>query len=66
VEMRSTAWGLTSGLRGRVGAWARWVPGSLWGWAGSVVLAITVAIAYFLAAHLSFFLKTKPDDIAAF
>jgi len=25
-----------------------------------------VAIAYFLAAQLSFFLKTKPDDIAAF
>lgn len=66
VEMRSTAGGLTSGLRGRVGAWARWVPGSLWRSAGSVVLAITVAIAYFLAAHLSFFLKTKPDDIAAF
>lgn len=66
VEMRSTAWGLTSGLRGRVGAWARCVPGSLWRWAGPVLLAITVAIAYFLAAQLSFFLKTKPDDIAAF
>jgi len=66
VEMRSTAWGLTSGLRGRVGAWARWISGSLWRWAGSVVLAIAVTIAYFLAAQLSFFLKTKPDDIAAF
>ena len=66
MEMRSTAWGLTSGLRGRVGAWARWISGSLWRWAGSVVLAIAVTIAYFLAAQLSFFLKTKPDDIAAF
>ena len=66
VEMRSTAWGLTSGLRGRVGAWARCVPGSLWRWAGPGLLAIMVAIAYFLAAQLSFFLKTKPDDIAAF
>jgi signal transduction histidine kinase len=35
-------------------------------WAGSVVLAIAVAIAYFLAARLSFFLVTKPDDVAAF
>ena len=35
-------------------------------WAGSVVLATAVAIAYFLAARLSFFLVTKPDDIAAF
>ncbi len=66
VEMRSTAGGLTNDLRGRVGAWARCVPGSLWRWAGPVLLAITVAIAYFLAAQLSFFLKTKPDDIAAF
>jgi len=31
-------------------------------WAGSVVLAIAVAIAYFLASRLSFFLRTKPDD----
>jgi signal transduction histidine kinase len=35
-------------------------------WAGSVVLAIAVAIAYFLSARLSFFLVTKPDDVAAF
>lgn len=35
-------------------------------WAGSVVLAIAVAIAYLLAARLSFFLVTKPDDIAVF
>jgi signal transduction histidine kinase len=35
-------------------------------WAGSVVLAIAVAIVYFLAARLSFFLVTKPDDVAAF
>jgi signal transduction histidine kinase len=35
-------------------------------WGRSVVLAIAVAIAYFLAARLSFFLVTKPDDIAAF
>src|ERR1700720_1056585 len=35
-------------------------------WAGSVALAIAVAIAYFLAARLSFFLVTKPDDVAAF
>jgi signal transduction histidine kinase len=64
--MRSTAWGLESGLRGRVGAWARRVPASSRRWAASVVLAIAVAIAYFLAARLSFFLKTKPDDVAAF
>ena len=30
------------------------------------MLAIAVAIAYFLAAQLSFFFRTKPDDIAAF
>jgi signal transduction histidine kinase len=30
------------------------------------MLATAVAIAYFLAAQLSFFLKTKPDDVAAF
>jgi signal transduction histidine kinase len=35
-------------------------------WAGSVALAIAVAIAYFSAARLSFFLVTKPDDVAAF
>jgi signal transduction histidine kinase len=35
-------------------------------WAGSVVLAIVVAIAYFLASQLSFFLRTQPDDIAWF
>src|SRR5271166_6338768 len=35
-------------------------------WSGSVMLAITVAIAYFLASRLSFFLRTKPDDIAWF
>jgi hypothetical protein len=35
-------------------------------WAGSVVLAIAVAIAYFLASRLSFFLRTQPDDIAWF
>ena len=35
-------------------------------WAGSVVLAIAVAIAYFLASQLSFLLSTKPDDVAAF
>jgi signal transduction histidine kinase len=35
-------------------------------WAGSVMLAIVVAIAYFLALRLSFFLRTKPDDVAWF
>jgi integral membrane sensor domain MASE1 len=35
-------------------------------WGGSVVLAIAVAIAYFLASRLSFFLRTKPDDVAWF
>jgi signal transduction histidine kinase len=35
-------------------------------WAGSVALAIAVAIAYFLASRLSFFLRTKPDDVAWF
>jgi signal transduction histidine kinase len=35
-------------------------------WAGSIVLAIAVAIAYFLASRLSFFLRTKPDDVAWF
>lgn len=66
MEMRSRAWGLVSGARRRVDAWARWVPGSFWRWAGSGVLAIAVAVAYFLAARLSFYLKTKPDEIAAF
>ena len=35
-------------------------------WAGSIVLAIAVAITYFLASWLSFFLRTKPDDVAWF
>jgi signal transduction histidine kinase len=35
-------------------------------WAGSVALAIAVAITYFLASRLSFFLRTKPDDVAWF
>ena len=35
-------------------------------WAGSTVLAIAVAIGYFLASQLSFLLVTKPDDVAAF
>src|SRR5258708_39138030 len=35
-------------------------------WAGSVVLDIAVAIAYFLACGMSFFLRTKPDDFAWF
>jgi signal transduction histidine kinase len=52
--------------RGRVGASAPWVAGSLWRWVGSAVLAIAVATAYLLAAQLSFFLRTKPDAIAAF
>jgi signal transduction histidine kinase len=56
VTVRSTRWG----------AWATRVAGSLRRWVGPVVLAIAVAIAYFLAAQLSFFLRTKPDDIAAF
>jgi signal transduction histidine kinase len=38
----------------------------MWRWAGSVALAIAVAIAYFLASRLSFFLRTKPDDVAWF
>jgi len=35
-------------------------------WAGSVVLAIAVGIAYFLASRLSLILLTKPDDVAVF
>ena len=35
-------------------------------WAGPAVLAFAVAIAYFLASQLSFFLRTKPDDVAWF
>ena len=35
-------------------------------WAGSVVLAIAVGIAYFLASRLSLLLITKPDDVAVF
>src|ERR1700757_874313 len=38
----------------------------MWRWAGSVALAIAVGIAYFLASRLSFFLRTKPDDVAWF
>jgi signal transduction histidine kinase len=33
---------------------------------GSVVLAIAVGIAYFLASRLSLILLTKPDDVAVF
>jgi len=35
-------------------------------WARSVVLAFAVAITYFLASQLSFFLRTTPDDVAWF
>jgi signal transduction histidine kinase len=35
-------------------------------WTRSVVIAFAVAIAYFLASQLSFFLRTQPDDIAWF
>lgn len=35
-------------------------------WAGAVVLATCVAVAYFMASQLSFFLRTKPDDVAWF
>jgi signal transduction histidine kinase len=35
-------------------------------WARSLVLAFAVAITYFLASQLSFFLRTKPDDVAWF
>jgi signal transduction histidine kinase len=35
-------------------------------WTGSVVLAILVGIAYFLASRLSLILLTKPDDVAVF
>src|SRR5271155_2500902 len=35
-------------------------------WARSVVLALAVAITYFLASQLSFFLRTKPDDVTWF
>src|SRR5271168_1730642 len=34
--------------------------------ARSVLLASSVAITYFLASQLSFFLRTKPDDVAWF
>ena len=34
--------------------------------AGSVVLAVAVGIAYFLASRLSLILLTKPDEIAVF
>jgi signal transduction histidine kinase len=34
--------------------------------ARSVILAFAVAITYFLASQLSFFLRTKPDDVAWF
>ena len=59
-------WGSKSSSRGSLGASAPWVAGSLWRWVGAAVLAIAVATAYLLAARLSFFLRTKPDDIAAF
>jgi signal transduction histidine kinase len=58
--------GLKSSMWTRVRASARRVPGLLWRGTGSGVLAIAVAVAYFLAARFSFFLKTKPDDVAAF
>src|SRR5271156_639086 len=35
-------------------------------WTGAVMLTSAVAIAYFLAPQLSFFLRTKPDDVAWF
>jgi signal transduction histidine kinase len=35
-------------------------------WARAVVVAFAVAITYFLASQLSFFLRTKPDDVAWF
>src|SRR5271167_1793166 len=35
-------------------------------WARSVAVAFAVAITYFLASQLSFFLRTKPDDVAWF
>ena len=66
VEVRSTACGLKSISPGGADAWATRVARSLWRCVGPVVLSIAVAIAYFLAAQLSFFLRTKPDDIAAF
>jgi signal transduction histidine kinase len=50
----------------RLRASARRVPGPLWRWVRSGVLAIAVAVAYFLAARFSFSLRTKPDDVAAF
>src|SRR5436305_10811111 len=39
---------------------------ALRGWLGSVVLAVTVAVGYFLAARLSLSLLTKPDGVAVF
>src|SRR5262245_26074895 len=35
-------------------------------WIGLSGLAVTVGIAYFLAAHLSLFLLTKPEGVAVF
>src|SRR5277367_1183305 len=35
-------------------------------WARSVAVAFAVAITYFLASQLSFFLRTQPDDVAWF
>jgi integral membrane sensor domain MASE1 len=35
-------------------------------WARLLVLAFAVAITYFLASQLSFFLRTEPDDVAWF
>jgi integral membrane sensor domain MASE1 len=62
VEVR----GFMNSSRGLVGASAPRVTGSLWRWVGSALLAFAVATVYLLAARLSFFLRTKPDDIAAF
>jgi len=38
----------------------------LHGWIYSLVIAIALAIAYFLAARLSLFLLTEPDGVAVF
>ena len=35
-------------------------------WGGSIGLAVTVAIVYFLAARLSLALLTKPEGVAVF
>ena len=36
------------------------------GWAGLLGLAAAISVAYFLAAHLSLYLLTKPDGVAVF